>query len=104
MSFLEVEDNGPGIPASERERICERFYRLPGASGSGCGLGLSIATEVARLHDTRLQIESGLDGRGARMRVEFPSGQSALGSIATDHTVRKHSNKCSGPFPSAKEL
>jgi two-component system sensor histidine kinase TctE len=47
---LSVCDNGPGIPADERERVLERFYRRPGADGSGSGLGLSIVKEICDRH------------------------------------------------------
>jgi two-component system OmpR family sensor kinase len=46
-AVIEVLDNGPGIPASERERVFDSFYRMPGTSGEGSGLGLSIAREAA---------------------------------------------------------
>lgn len=42
-----VEDNGPGIPAAERERVFERFYRLHGDRSDGSGLGLAIVQEIA---------------------------------------------------------
>jgi two-component system sensor histidine kinase TctE len=69
--FLEVEDDGPGIPEAERARVRERFYRSPGSPGVGAGLGLSIVEEIARAHDATLTIGSGADERGARMRVRF---------------------------------
>ncbi|MCK9295601.1 MAG: ATP-binding protein [Desulfobulbaceae bacterium] len=46
-AVCEIIDNGPGIPVSERERVFDPFYRLPGASGEGSGLGLAIAREAA---------------------------------------------------------
>lgn len=70
--FLEVEDDGPGIPESERVRVRERFYRSPGSPGMGAGLGLPIVDEIARAHDADLAICDGTAGRGARMRVRFP--------------------------------
>ncbi len=70
--FLEVEDDGPGIPESERDQVCRRFYRLPDAGGEGCGLGLAIVEEVARLHGARLRIHEGARRRGTRMRIDFP--------------------------------
>jgi two-component system sensor histidine kinase TctE len=70
MPFLEVEDDGPGIPPAERERVRERFYH--GGDGQGSGLGLAIVEEVARSHRARLLILDG-SGGGARMRVEFPA-------------------------------
>jgi len=69
--FLEVEDDGPGIPESERARVRERFYRSPGSPGVGAGLGLPIVEEIARAHDATLSIGSGAEGRGARLRVRF---------------------------------
>ncbi len=46
---LVVEDDGPGIPASQRDAVFGRFYRVEGGMASGSGLGLSIARELARL-------------------------------------------------------
>jgi two-component system, OmpR family, sensor histidine kinase TctE len=68
---LTVEDDGPGIPAAERQKIFERFYRLPSAGGDGCGLGLSIVHEIALLHDAQVEVSSGDAGRGARFSVRF---------------------------------
>jgi two-component system sensor histidine kinase TctE len=70
-SYLEVEDDGPGIPAAERVRVRERFYRLPGSTGHGCGLGLAIVDEISRLHEADLTIDAGANGRGTRIRVTF---------------------------------
>src|SRR5262249_14333700 len=68
--FLEVEDDGPGIPADDRTRVIGRFYRAPGALGDGCGLGLAIVDQIARAHGAQLEIGSGAQ-RGARVRVTF---------------------------------
>jgi two-component system sensor histidine kinase TctE len=70
-SFVEVEDDGPGIPAQERDRVSERFYRVPGSAGTGSGLGLAIVEEIARAHGATLSIAGGVDARGCRMRLEF---------------------------------
>jgi two-component system sensor histidine kinase TctE len=70
--FLEVEDDGAGIPESERTRVRERFYRLPGSPGTGCGLGLAIVDEIARAHHATFSIGVPAVGRGARMRIRFP--------------------------------
>ncbi|MGH8219192.1 MAG: ATP-binding protein [Steroidobacteraceae bacterium] len=72
--FLEVEDDGPGIPQSERTHVRQRFYRLPGSVGHGSGLGLAIVEEIAKLHGASLLIEGGPGGRGTRVRVLFPPG------------------------------
>ncbi len=71
---LEVEDNGPGIPESERARVRERFYRRPGTQGIGCGLGLAIVDEIARLHQAEFQVRAGKEG-GACMRILFATSQ-----------------------------
>jgi two-component system sensor histidine kinase TctE len=56
LAILEVEDNGPGIPASERAHIFERFYRILGSNVQGSGLGLSIVREIAQQHNARIEI------------------------------------------------
>lgn len=55
---LEVVDDGPGIPAGQREAVFERFYRVEGGRASGSGLGLAIARELARLMGGSVQVES----------------------------------------------
>ncbi len=52
--FLEVVDDGPGIPVQERSKALERFYRVLGTEGEGNGLGLAIADEIARVHKAQL--------------------------------------------------
>lgn len=49
-AFLEVEDNGPGIPVDQVGLVFQRFYRITGSNGKGCGLGLAIVREIADLH------------------------------------------------------
>ncbi|MEO7064397.1 MAG: sensor histidine kinase N-terminal domain-containing protein [Dokdonella sp.] len=71
-AFLEVEDDGPGIDESERMHIHERFYRVPGSPGGGCGLGLAIVDEIARVHDARLTISAAAGAHGTLARVDFP--------------------------------
>ena len=70
--FLEVDDDGPGIAESERLRVRERFYRLPGSPGTGCGLGLAIVDEIARAHHANFTIGLPPQGQGTRMRIRFP--------------------------------
>ena len=82
--FVEVEDTGPGIPAAERERVFERFYRAPGAAPGGAGLGLAIVREIAALYDARVEILDAQGGPGARVRVRFPG---ALRSMANEEAA-----------------
>ena len=70
---LEVEDDGPGIPEDQRGRVRERFYRIPGTSGHGCGLGLAIVSEIAEAHGAQFSLDSGARGTGTRARVLFRS-------------------------------
>ena len=70
-AVLEVEDDGPGIPPEERERVLERFYRLDDAPGPGSGLGLAIVKEIAAMHRAELRLGSGSGGRGLRATVRF---------------------------------
>jgi len=69
---MEVEDDGPGVPESERTRVLQRFYRVPGAGGEGTGLGLAIADEIARVHRAALTLGTGPQGRGLVVAVVFP--------------------------------
>jgi signal transduction histidine kinase len=69
---LTVVDDGPGIDASERDKVFERFYRSDRArSGQGAGLGLSIARWIVEQHRGRILAGHGPDG-GAAMYVDLP--------------------------------
>jgi two-component system sensor histidine kinase TctE len=72
-SFLEVEDDGPGIAREERGRVLERFYRVPGTPGTGSGLGLAIVREIAASHAAAISIMDGSAG-GCRVGITFPHG------------------------------
>jgi two-component system sensor histidine kinase TctE len=69
---LSVEDNGPGIPEQERERVFERFYRVLGTGTEGCGLGLAIVREIALSHGAQVALAAGSGGQGTLVRVSFP--------------------------------
>ncbi len=72
--WMEVDDNGIGIPASDRGRIFERFYRVDKArsrESGGTGLGLSIAMEIIKQHKGSLTLVD-KSGPGLRVRVELP--------------------------------
>ncbi|MFT7775724.1 sensor histidine kinase [Roseateles sp.] len=70
--WLEVEDNGPGIPAAERPAAMQRFRRGSSASGSGSGLGLAIAADIAIRHGGLLELLDANAGRGLRARISLP--------------------------------
>jgi two-component system, OmpR family, sensor histidine kinase TctE len=70
-----VQDDGPGIPEEERTKIFERFYRVSGSNGDGCGLGLAIVEEIARLHGASVEVTSAIDDRGSRFTVTFNDAQ-----------------------------
>lgn len=57
VAHIEVEDTGPGIPAHERGRVLERFYRILGRDGEGSGLGLAIVREIVTQHGGALAID-----------------------------------------------
>jgi two-component system, OmpR family, sensor histidine kinase TctE len=71
-SFLEVEDNGPGIPATDRERVLERFHRVKGTPGEGSGLGLAIVREIAYRHGGVVEVGAPASGGGTIVAVSFP--------------------------------
>lgn len=69
---LSVEDNGPGIPSAERERVFERFHRVLGTGMEGCGLGLAIVREIAQAHNAEITLAAGADGSGTLVTIRFP--------------------------------
>ncbi len=71
MAQLTVCDDGPGIPASERERVLERFQRLAGADIPGSGLGLAIVRQVVVLHGGTLMLDD-CKGKGLKVEVTLP--------------------------------
>ncbi|HZX50617.1 MAG TPA: sensor histidine kinase N-terminal domain-containing protein [Pseudomonas sp.] len=66
---LEVEDDGPGIPPEEHERVFARFYRRSN-KGSGAGLGLAIVGEICRAHQAEISLHQA-QPQGLLVRVEF---------------------------------
>ena len=70
--YLEVEDDGIGIPVAERDRVFERFYRLPGSAPGGSGLGLAIVREIVGLYGGSVMLLDPATGSGLRVRASFP--------------------------------
>lgn len=73
---LRVADQGPGIPADERERVFEAFYRGDADERSGSGLGLAIARAIVLAHGGRIRIEGAPSG-GAAVVLELPLADAA---------------------------
>ena len=77
-AVLAVRDSGPGIPASERARVFDRFYRSPApgtADVPGSGLGLAIVKRIAERHDATIELEPGFagpSGEGLTVTVRLP--------------------------------
>jgi signal transduction histidine kinase len=67
-----VTDHGPGIPEEYHSRIFDRFFRVPGQSQSGAGLGLSIAREITVSHDGHIGVKSA-PGQGCNFYVVLKS-------------------------------
>ena len=82
--LLQVEDSGPGIPASERELVFQPFYRALGTNVDGSGLGLPIVLEIARQHDAEITLEDAHPGHvppGARVKVRFVVSDDARATV-----------------------
>jgi len=76
QALLTVTDDGPGIPAVDRERVFDRFTRLDDArarDAGGAGLGLAIVRELVRRHGGTVRLVSAPDGAGCRAEVRLPS-------------------------------
>jgi signal transduction histidine kinase len=71
--LIEVADNGPGVPAEERERVLQRWVRLEKSrTEAGAGLGLSLVAAVARLHKGTFRLED--NEPGVRAVMDLPAG------------------------------
>ena len=75
--MIQVADDGLPIPRDARERIFERFHRLLGTAEGGSGLGLSIAREIARIHDATISLDDDAEATGNTFSVTFPSAEPA---------------------------
>ena len=71
-AVLVVEDSGPGIPPEERERVFDRFYRVPGSDAAGSGLGLAIIKAIAERHGAALYLDTSERLGGLAATVRFP--------------------------------
>lgn len=69
---LTLNDSGPGIPVDQRQRVFDRFYRIPGSDATGSGLGLAIVREIAAAHGAAIELESPGALGGLTVRLRFP--------------------------------
>jgi signal transduction histidine kinase len=73
-AVVSVADDGPGIPAADRERVFDRFVRLDpdrSRSGGGAGLGLAIVSEIVAAHHGSVTVDD-QPGGGTRMTIQLP--------------------------------
>ena len=75
QACITVEDDGPGIPEFEQDRIFERFYRIENHDTPGCGIGLSIVNRVVELHKASIKLETPDSGKGLSITVGFLMSQ-----------------------------
>ena len=86
-----VEDDGPGIPAVQRERVFDRFYRTDTArdrASGGTGLGLAIVSAIAEAHGGSVAAGRSPEG-GARMEIELPRFASRAGLASTPGAIAR---------------
>jgi two-component system OmpR family sensor kinase/two-component system sensor histidine kinase QseC len=80
QAMLRVDDCGPGIPAEDRVRVFDRFYRRDGSSETtGSGLGLAIVQAIAERHAARIELGDAALG-GLRVEVRLPLATPAIAS------------------------
>jgi len=75
-AVMRVDDSGPGIPAADRERVFDRFYRRDSGDTAGSGLGLAIVRAVAERHGAQVDLQDAPLG-GLRVEVRLPVAPSA---------------------------
>ncbi len=68
---LRVDDNGPGIPATQRDAVLQRFHRLEPGGQPGSGLGLAIVARIAELHRATLRLDDA-PPHGLSIHLNFP--------------------------------
>ena len=75
---LIVEDNGPGVPVAERDKIFDRFHRVVGSEQEGSGLGLAIVQEIAKLHGANISLAEASPDGGLKITVLFNRPEPSL--------------------------
>jgi signal transduction histidine kinase len=101
---LEIIDEGPGIPAAERERIWRPYQRgTTGQQTAGSGIGLSVVHDVVAQHGGRAWVEDAPSGHGARIVVTLPALQDDAPSrdASGEHTTDAAASTQASPAPAA---
>ncbi|MDF3881074.1 histidine kinase dimerization/phospho-acceptor domain-containing protein [Cupriavidus basilensis] len=75
---LIVEDSGPGLAEADARRLGERFFRVPGSSESGSGLGWSIVRRIAAVHQLEIEVDQSAELGGLAVRVSGRCGHQAV--------------------------
>jgi len=89
---ISVRDRGMGIPAADRARLFERYYRASNVTGMvGTGLGLYLVKTVVELHAGEVRADS-LEGEGSCFQVRLPVCMPSSASARADDTSRSHSS------------
>jgi two-component system sensor histidine kinase TctE len=79
---LRVSDDGPGIPAAERNKVFQRFYRILGSGDTeGSGLGLCIVREICLAHGGAIELTTGPAARGLVAEITFPHSAKSIGGL-----------------------
>jgi two-component system sensor histidine kinase QseC len=97
---LSVRDEGPGIPPELRQKVFERFFRVPGQRQIGSGLGLAIAERGAARNGGAIELSDGADHSGLTAAIVFRGAEGALAGPAV--LTASPRPLCTGPVRSAR--
>lgn len=91
--FIEISDDGPGIPESEYDNVTQRFYRLDQSRNSpGSGLGLALVYAVLRLHDLQLSFMDNKPGLRVCVSLELPKSVKRDRNKVSEHRLSVDAN------------
>jgi two-component system sensor histidine kinase TctE len=97
---LRVEDNGPGIPPEERERVFERFYRRLDSGADGTGLGLAIVREIVSAHDGHIELTGCRPPPGLAVIVRLPKAA----QLTASHGAAAAASLPAGSRPASSDI